>query len=137
VIHPHFSALNTNVASLAEKVATKQTNGHCDKVFAKGLEHMTAPKSLNKQRYIQPDLEATSKVVMFGNPDMKAVGTSIIERHNRTVRVIMRRTSRAVDSFSKSFEHHKASMALVHMYYDFARVHKTIGYTPGDGSGRF
>lgn len=105
------------------------------KVFAKGLENMTAADFLNKQRYVQPDLEATSKVVMIGNPDLSGVSTSIIERHNATVRLNLRRMSRATFAFSKSFEHHKAAMALTHMYYNFARVHKTIRCTPAMEAG--
>lgn len=105
------------------------------KVMKDGLEGISAADFLNKRRYTQPTLEATSTRVISGNPDLEMVGTSIIERHNRTVRMKMRRMGRAVDSFSKTFEHHKAAMALVHMHYNFARIHKTIRCTPAMEAG--
>jgi IS1 family transposase len=116
--------------AIAEAFGTEVDYAQLHNVFEKGLEGMSAADFLNKQRYVQPDLEATNKVVIFGNPDLETVGTSIIERHNRTVRMSVRRMSRAVDSFSKSYEHHRAALALTHVWYNFIRRHKTLRCTP-------
>jgi len=121
--------------AIEEAFGTDVDYAQLHKVFEKGLEGMTASEWLNKQRYVQPTLEATDKVVIFGEPEMERVGTSIIERHNLTVRMSLRRLSRATNAFSKTYENHCASMALMNMYYNFARVHKTIRCTPAMEAG--
>ena len=62
----------------------------------------------------------------MGNPDAKAVSTSFVERQNLTMRMSMRRFTRLTNCFSKKVEYLKYHVALHFMYYNFARVHKTL-----------
>jgi hypothetical protein len=45
----------------------------------------------------------------------------------------MRRFTRLTNAFSKKFENHCHALALYFFWYNFCRVHKTLGVTPGDG----
>lgn len=56
----------------------------------------------------------------------KAIATSYIERANLTMRMGMRRFTRLTNGFSKKIDNHAAAVALFFMYYNFARVHKTL-----------
>ena len=58
---------------------------------------------------------------------MKAVCTSHVERHNRTMRMQIRRFTRLTDAHSKKWENHEMALALFFAYYNFCRVHSTIG----------
>ncbi len=53
------------------------------------------------------------------------------------MRMGMRRFTRLTNAFSKKIENHAASVALYFMYYNFARVHKTLQViSHGDGGWR-
>jgi hypothetical protein len=65
-----------------------------------------------------------------GDPDPKHVSTSFVERHNLTMRMGMRRFTHLTSGFSKKFENHAATAAIHSVYYNFARIHKTLGTTP-------
>lgn len=105
------------------------------KVMKDGLAGMSATDFLNKRRYSQPTLEATSKRIISGNPDLEKVSTSCIERHNRTVRMGIRRMGRAQEAHSKTYEHHRAAMSVWHMFYNFGRIHQTLRVTPAMEAG--
>ncbi len=47
----------------------------------------------------------------------------------------MRRFTRLTNAFSKKVDNLKHSVALHYMYYNFARVHKTLGKTPAMAAG--
>jgi hypothetical protein len=47
----------------------------------------------------------------------------------------MRRFTRLTNAFSKKIENHAASVALYFMYYNFARVHKTLRCSPAMAAG--
>ena len=72
---------------------------------------------------------------IFGEPDPRFVSTSYIERYNLTVRMTDRRFTRKTNGFSKSLENHKHSIALHIFYYNFVRIHMTLGTTPAVASG--
>jgi hypothetical protein len=42
----------------------------------------------------------------------------------------MRRFTRLTNAFSKKIENHAAAVALYFMYYNFARIHKTLRCSP-------
>jgi hypothetical protein len=47
----------------------------------------------------------------------------------------MRRFTRLTNGFSKKVDNLKHAVALHYMYYNFARVHKTLGVTPAMAAG--
>jgi hypothetical protein len=63
---------------------------------------------------------------VLGNPDVKKISTSYVERQNLTMRMSMRRFTRLTNAFSKKIENHMFATALYFMFYNFARVHKTL-----------
>jgi len=72
---------------------------------------------------------------MGGNPDPALINTSFAERQNLTMRMSMRRFTRLTNAFSKKFENHCHALALYFVFYNFCRVHKTLGATPAMASG--
>ena len=51
------------------------------------------------------------------------------------MRMTMRRFTRLTNGFSKKLDNLKCTLALHYMYYNFARIHKTLGSTPAMASG--
>jgi hypothetical protein len=47
----------------------------------------------------------------------------------------MRRFTRLTNAFSKKLENHTHALALYFMYYNFARIHKTIKMSPAMAAG--
>jgi hypothetical protein len=73
--------------------------------------------------------------VVSGNPDPKHVSTSYVERHNLTMRMGMRRFTRLTNAFSKTIQNHAAMVAIHAVYYNYARIHKTLRITPSMAAG--
>ena len=72
---------------------------------------------------------------MAGNPDIKHVSTSFVERQNLTMRMGMRRFTRLTNGFSKKIDNLAHAVALHFMYYNFVRIHKTLKTTPALEAG--
>lgn len=77
----------------------------------------------------------TIETTHLGNPDPARVCTSHVERHNKTLRMQIRRLTRLTDAHSKKLKNHEAAMAFFLAYYNFCRVHSTIKMTPAQASG--
>jgi hypothetical protein len=77
----------------------------------------------------------TIETVHLGNPDPELICTSHVERHNKTLRMQIRRLTRLTDAHSKKWENHEAAVALFIAYYNFCRVHGTIEMTPAQRAG--
>jgi IS1 family transposase len=77
-------------------------------------------------RYSPAKCIATEKQIIQGNPDQKLISTSYVERQNLTMRMSMRRFTRLTNAFSKKIENLEHAVALHFMYYNFARLHKTL-----------
>ncbi len=65
-----------------------------------------------------------------GNPDPAHISTSYVERQNLTMRMHMRRFTRLTNGFSKKIANHAHAVALHYMFYNFAKIHKTLRVTP-------
>ena len=74
--------------------------------------------------------EYSEKRRMQGNPDYSKISTSLMERHNLTTRMSLRRYNRKTNAHSKKIEHHYLSLALYFHWYNWCRIHSTIGTTP-------
>src|SRR3990172_2282401 len=75
------------------------------------------------------------KTPITGNPRLKHISTSYVERQNLTMRMNMRRFTRLTNAFSKKVENHAHAVALHFMYYNSARIHKTLRVTPAMEAG--
>ena len=74
-------------------------------------------------RYSPPKCIGAIKNPIMGNPDPDLINTSFAERQNLT------------NAFSKKFENHCHALALYFVFYNFCRVHKTLGAIPAMAAG--
>lgn len=88
-----------------------------------------------EKRYSPAVCVGSQKTVISGSPIPERINTSYIERQNLTMRMHMRRFTRLTNAFSKKLENLEAAVALHFMFYNFARVHTTIGTTPAIAAG--
>lgn len=106
--------------------------GHVDYAQLQKIYGNTAEA---EKRYSPAECIGCEKRVIVGYPDPEHVSTSYIERANLSLRMGMRRFTRLTYGFSKKIENHAASVALFMMYYNFARVHKTLRCSPAMAAG--
>jgi IS1 family transposase len=86
-------------------------------------------------RYSPPVVTGVKKIVVEGNPYIKDISTSYIERQNLTLRMHNRRMTRLTNAFSKKLENFEAAMSLHFAYYNFVKRHGTLRCTPAMAAG--
>jgi len=122
------------------------TDGHrkyldaVDDVFGDNIDYAMLVKLYGadpegEKRYSPSQCLGAETRIIKGNPEPKQISTSYVERQNLTMRMGMRRFTRLTNGFSKKVDNLKHAVALHYMYYNFARVHKTLGMTPAMAVG--
>jgi IS1 family transposase/transposase-like protein len=90
----------------------------------------------SERRYSPPQIIATEKRVISGNPEESQVCTSHVERLNLHVRMMSRRFTRLTTGFSRKRENLRAAVSLFAASYNLCWSHRTLkGCTPGMVAG--
>jgi IS1 family transposase len=90
---------------------------------------------IGPSRYSPPKVVSVLKEYVVGNPNLRRICTSFVERQNLTVRMQMRRFTRLTNAFSKKLENLKAAVALHFAHYNFVRIHGSLRMTPAMAAG--
>lgn len=115
--------------------------GAVEKVFGGAIDYAMLVKIYEGQdqqgqrRYSPAGFVKAEKRRINGDPDVKGVSTSYVERQNLTMRMSMRRFTRLTNGFSKKIENLGHAVALHFMFYNFGRIHKTLRVTPAMEAG--
>lgn len=107
----------------------------CEVDYGSVIKTFTHTDLEEQRRYSPPTVLKIKKSAVQGNPDMKLVSTSYIEKQNHTVRMHCRRLSRLTNAFSKKRENFEAAIALHYAYYNLCKRHQTIRCTPAQEAG--
>lgn len=105
--------------------------------FAQLVKMYGGSEGMNEQerKYSPAVCTGAKKTRVTGEPNPKFVSTSYVERQNLTMRMHMRRFTRLTNAFSKKIENHCYAIALHFVYYNFAKIHKSLSVTPAMQAG--
>ncbi|HVN97426.1 MAG TPA: IS1 family transposase [Syntrophorhabdaceae bacterium] len=111
-----------------------------DQSFGSNVDYGQIVKSYEAEpigagRYSPPHVVSAERMVISGNPWVRNISTSHVERQNLTMRMQMRRFTRLTNAFSKKLENLKAAVALHFAHYNFVRVHASLRMTPAMKAG--
>lgn len=146
-----YESAKVFIEDLADRLSHKvqlTTDGHnaylqaVEDAFGKDIDYAMLIKLYGSEggknaekKYSPAQCTGAVKERIQGNPDMKHVSTSYVERQNLTMRMSMRRFTRLTNAFSKKVQNHIHALSLYFMYYNFCRVHKTLRVTPAMEAG--
>jgi IS1 family transposase len=93
------------------------------------------PNPSPERKYSPAECIGIRKKRVFGNPDMTRVSTSLVEKHNQTMRQHMKRFARLTAAHSKKLENHAYMVALYATFYNFARINASVKMSPAMAAG--
>jgi IS1 family transposase len=99
------------------------------------LVKLYGDSSEHESRYSPGECIDCRPVPVTGSPNPRHISTSFVERQNLTMRMSMRRFTRLTNGFSKKIENLEHAVAIHYMWYNFARIHKTLRVTPAMEAG--
>lgn len=88
-----------------------------------------------RERYSPSEIKDIIPIPVMGNPVLRDISTSYIERQNLTMRMQMRRLTRLTNAFSKKLVNLKAALSLHFAWYNLCRVHSSSRITPAMAAG--
>jgi IS1 family transposase len=88
-----------------------------------------------EKRYSPAVCLGSKQEIITGNPNLRHISTSYVERQNLTMRMHIRRFTRLTNAFSKKFENHVHMVALYTVFYNWTKIHKTTRVTPAMAAG--
>lgn len=89
----------------------------------------------NEARYSPPRVFAVDRIPVWGRPRSDRMSTSHVERHNATIRTFVKRMSRLSLCYSKRLKGLQAAFDLFSGWYNFVKIHGSLGMTPGMVAG--
>ena len=87
------------------------------------------------RRYLPAECTGINKQRLIGNPNMRKVSTSYVERANLTMRMNLRRFTRLTNAFSRKLKNHMHAISLIFMVHNFCKIHSTLGISPAQSAG--
>lgn len=111
-----------------------------DRVFGAEIDYGQIHKHYSEEphgerRYSPANIIRVSRRVLLGEPQLRNISTSHVERQNLTMRMQMRRFTRLTNAFSKKWEYLDAAISLHFFHYNFMRIHQTLRVTPAMEAG--
>ena len=103
--------------------------------FSQLVKLYGSPAESEARRYSPATCLGCVPKPVTGDPDPKHISTSYVERSNLTMRMSMRRYTRLTNAFSKKIQNHVLMVALYTVWYNWARIHKTLKTSPAQAAG--